>query len=570
MTDKRFAAQVEHHLAGLLTSREIAQLSKLLESSAEARRLYLLAVEVHLDLGTALHATAPLAEREDGKETNAMARISLNCSCGWNFFIPGTTTGLDTRCPSCGQQVRIPGRKPGQDVSKSPGEIAAEAQGRQSLIRNAVLAAAVLVIAGGIGFWVVQKPPPEPTTEPGKVVKPQELPGSVVGNSGKVGGKTPGGSIPENPGPKINSKVVSSSELIEQHKRGVDANIWLINMAGLISECLRFRNLTAEWIQFQKEMAVYDGNIKNHLKEAKTLGQPLAIQQYLLPGDQIFGFAQRDFTNMKYRDAANFIQQWVSNWGPGSTPDQLDFARNNERLSIYVDFPQETQQLRALTKHPTLGLEGSPDEALVAVQVAVPPDLINDINDRFDALPPGYRGMVATMDRKKFEALTQKQKAPSDDIEWLKIHILGEAIVSFQRDADHIRAKVVELEPKLKENVASDVIYLKDSRKIEGQIIEETDEYAKIKARYGSIKIPKTEIQRVEKGKGAALEFPAKFAEAMRPEKAAAKLEKLLPLLAWCAEKNLSLQKEYVAYVILTQDAAHEGARKIANVPKPK
>ena len=41
----------------------------------------------------------------------AMARLSLNCSCGWNFFLPSTTPGHEVACPSCGQNVRVPGRK---------------------------------------------------------------------------------------------------------------------------------------------------------------------------------------------------------------------------------------------------------------------------------------------------------------------------------------------------------------------------------------------------------------------------------------------------------------------------
>ena len=83
---ERFGGLVERCLAGLLRRTETNELSGLLETSVETRQQYLRAVEVHLDLGCGL-------DREDAdapEEERPMARIALNCSCSWNFFIPGT------------------------------------------------------------------------------------------------------------------------------------------------------------------------------------------------------------------------------------------------------------------------------------------------------------------------------------------------------------------------------------------------------------------------------------------------------------------------------------------------
>jgi hypothetical protein len=85
----------------------------------------------------------------------------------------------------------------------------------------------------------------------------------------------------------------------------------------------------------------------------------------------------------------------------------------------------------------------------------------------------------------------------------------------------------------------------------------------KIKSRFGAVQIPREEIEKIEKGKGAALEFPAKYADAK------GKLEKLAPLLAWCTEKNLKLEKEYVGYVILTLEASNEKARTAVGLGRP-
>jgi hypothetical protein len=131
-----------------------------------------------------------------------------------------------------------------------------------------------------------------------------------------------------------------------------------------------------------------------------------------------------------------------------------------------------------------------------------------------------------------------------------------------------IRGKVLELEPKLKENVASDVIYRKNGTKFEGQIQQETDTFVKIKHQFGAVTIPKEDIQKIEKGKGAALDFPAKY-EPTKAGTPAERVEKLAPLLAWCIEKSLKTQKEYVAFVILSLDASHENARKASGAAKP-
>jgi hypothetical protein len=299
------------------------------------------------------------------------------------------------------------------------------------------------------------------------------------------------------------------------------------------------------------------------------VGEKVALENYLTPGDQILGFAQRDFTTMKPGEAAAFIQEWVMKWRAGPTLEQLNFVRNDKKMTIYIEFPEETKELLSLVRHPALGLVGNPGSALITELVAVPADLIKDINARFDALPAGYRSFLVAKDRTQFEEMMRTRKGTSDDIEWLKSRILGEAIPSFQQDADKIRSKILELEPKLKENIASDVIYRKNGTKFEGQILQQTDTFVKIKGQFGAVSIPAEDIQKIEKGKGSALDFPAKYAEASKAATPAERVEKLAPLLAWCIEKSLRTQKEYVAFVILSLDASHEGARKAAGVPRP-
>jgi hypothetical protein len=350
-----------------------------------------------------------------------MARISLNCSCGWNFFIPGSTPGHEVSCPSCAQTVRIPGRKPGKDGAvMTAGDIAAEVQRKQSLVRMLIGGGVVAVIA--IIVIVVMSMGSKPPEDTGEISHNRDkgLPG--IGGTGGTAKTVPKSfsTPPDLPPPPPPPPKAYDGPQIDELKKGVFSNVWLINMTGLISECMRFRNLTAEWAQLQADMGVYDAKIKNNLKELAKVGEKLVLENYLSPNDQIIGFAQRDFTTMKPGEAAAFIHEWVAKWRAGPSLEQLNFVRNEKRMTIYLEFPEETKELLSVVRHPSLGLSGTPGDDTISVMVAVPGDLMKDINGRFDALPAGYRSLLVGKDRTKFDELMKNRKGTSEDIDWLR------------------------------------------------------------------------------------------------------------------------------------------------------
>src|SRR5262245_23997807 len=379
-----------------------------------------------------------------------MARISLNCSCGWNFFIPGSTPGHEVTCPSCAQTVRIPGRKPGVDGPTSAGDIAAEIQRKQSLVRMLVGGGVVAVIA--IIVLVVLSMGSKPPEDPGAIAENRDrgLPGLPgTGQSGQAKVNRPALQPLDLPPPPPPPPPLFTAGQIDELKRGVFNNVWLINMTALVSECANYRNLTNEWAQLQAEMGQYDLKIKNNLKDLAKVGEKVPLENYLNPGDRIVGFAQRDLTAMKPGEAAAFIHQWIAKWRAGPTLEQLVFVRNEKQTVNYLEFPEETKELLSLVRHPSLGLEGTPNNDPVSLLVTVPVDLLKDINGRFEALPAGYRSFLPQADRKRFEDLAKNKKGTSEDIEWLKSRIQGEAVPSFEKESAMIRAKVLELEPKL-------------------------------------------------------------------------------------------------------------------------
>jgi hypothetical protein len=494
--------------------------------------------------------------------------MSLNCSCGWNFFLPSTTPGHEVACPSCGQMVRIPGRKPGEAVPTSAGAIAADLQRKQRTIKMLVglgLAGAVVV-----GVLVLMSrgsaPPPLPGdgegTRPGKDASASQGPGT-----------TPRVPAPTNsrPAPATLPPPIYTPEEIQGLRREVLANVWLNNMTCLVSECMRYRNYTNEWAQLQADMTRLDGKIKHDLGELARVADKLPLDPYLQQGDQIIGFVDQELSTLKPAQASQFIQNWLRVWLPGPNQAQVNILRGEEKMTLYVQFPEETKELLSLLRHPALGEPAVPAAAAAAAPVpgsatelaAIPADLIKDIQSRFDALPPGYRNLLGPPDRARLEVLTQSRQGSAEDLEWLRNRILGETMSGFQREADLIRSKVLELEVKVKEPVATDVIYRKNGTKLDCQIIQETEEFVKVKIRNAAATIPRSDIERIEKGRGAATEFTAKNAEAK------GKLEKLLSLLAWCSEKQLKLEKEYISYQILLLDAANDKARTTVNLARP-
>jgi hypothetical protein len=495
-----------------------------------------------------------------------MARLSLNCSCGWNFFIPGTTAGHEVTCPSCNQNVRIPGRKPGQATPQSAGEIALEVNRRQSRIKMIIGAgvAGVLALAVAGFFMMGGKSSPEEDSATSKSRDPGLTGLDSLGTNGTRGsGRKPPVEPPELPALPPAPPPLYTAAQVQELKHSVFANVWLINMSTVISECCRFRNLTAEWAQLEADVAIYEGRIKHALGELAKVGEKVVLEPYLAQNDQILGFAQRDFTTMKPGEAAAVLNTWVNNWRSGSALEQVNLSRGDKRMTIYMEFPEDTKELLTLVRHPALMVEGNPGSGFVGEIVAIPAEVLESIQASFAALPPGYRSYLVPTDRKRLEELTAAKRGSSDDLDWLKTRVLGESLPSFQREAEQIRSQILTLEPKLKENAATDVIIRKNGTKVEGQIGETTETAVKIKTRFGAASIPKEEIARIEKGKGSATEYPARYAEAKD------NLDKLAPLLAWCTEKGLKLEKEYVAYKILLLDASNEKARIAVGLSRP-
>lgn len=497
-----------------------------------------------------------------------MARISLKCVCGWNFFVPGTAQGHEAPCPNCGDAVPIPGRVAGKDGPKSPGVIAAENQAKQRQVVLLVSAAAAILLvsvvlmivtsgssappeddAGTSGSNVTAKPGPKPRSDVPRYVPPPPS------------DPTPPVSDPKVPvGPNRESKI-------QEHRQAIRSHLLRLNLAGIASESLRLRGHVDAHAQLQERMRGWEARIAEGVAALLELGDRFGVDPHIQPGDRLVAFAQKDFATLpSSRIDLDLLSPWLRSFRAGLPLEQAVILRGTDRIELYLQFPEAGEDLQGISRLPDITGPGSYVDGPVAAPGGgpLPTALLTEIATRFKAIPAGYPNLLSLPEAQKLDQLLKTRVGTGDDHVFLQNRILTEALPAFEREAALLKAKGVELELKIKETTSVDVVHFKDGRKVSGQVLENTPSHVKLKARLGSMTIPQADIAKIEQGKGPGLEFPAKLSACPRT------VPELSKLLAWCQQNTLRLEGEYVAVLILGTDPAHEAARKAAGLaPRP-
>ncbi len=103
----------------------------------------------------------------------------------------------------------------------------------------------------------------------------------------------------------------------------------------------------------------------------------------------------------------------------------------------------------------------------------------------------------------------------------------------------------------------ADIVHTKDGRHLEGEIVEETEDYVKLKMKFGTITIERDNIKEIEKGASKEEDFKKRFAEIDKSD-----VRALFKLADWCREQNLAKHREEVLNAILKVDPANARAGK--------
>ncbi len=126
-------------------------------------------------------------------------------------------------------------------------------------------------------------------------------------------------------------------------------------------------------------------------------------------------------------------------------------------------------------------------------------------------------------------------------------------LLSLQESRETWEARAKELEDALRGADAVDTVFLKDGRKLNGKIEEDTPEHVRLKVKLGSMKFAREDVARVERSPNQ--EFLTKLAAAR------GKAPELQALMEWASKNNLAPGRELAACLLLVLDPAHAAAK---------
>ncbi len=492
-----------------------------------------------------------------------MARISLKCGCGWNFFVPGSTQGHEAACPNCGNAVGIPGRKATGGGAKAPGVIAAEMQARQkqvllliSIAAAVVLVAVVLLMMGG------RSTPPEPAPSPEPVSKFKVTP--KLPTTPGTSSPRPDAEVPDYKKPET-EKGPNTEALAEGHRQSISALVARLNMAGVALESLRLRGHAEAVSALQENMKAWQATIDEKIAKLLELGVPYPVPLHVQPGDRLIAFGQKDFASISASKIdQELLSPWLRTFKAELPLEQAVFLRGTQRIELYLSFKQATEDLQQLSRLPdSIGPGRYPEAAAFegTPGAPLPETLLKEVETRFQAIPAGYRQLLPFAEVQRLDQILKHKMGSPEDLGFLQGRILSEALPGFEREVAIIKAKIAELQQKAKEPIAVDVVFMKDGRRLEGRVVQQPAGGIRLQMKLGNLPLKEEDILRIELGKGAGAEFPNEL------KKTPSTPAGLSGLLGWCQGKNLKVEAEYVAALLVSMDPLHEAARKLAGLP---
>lgn len=513
-----------------------------------------------------------------------MARIKLKCSCGWSFFVAGTTQASQVACPNCNGFVPIPGK---DDVGSplSAGQLASKTRTRAKMIRLLVGMSAGLVVVIVLLVVVLSGGEEEPRRRTVRRSAPPPAAGEETPATSEPDAEPAETTAPATTPKKKKKPAASSSPStpfmddarIAAMKDETYGGHWLVNMSGIVAEAMRVRGLGDDHTAMVERMKAYHEKLNEKLQKLGRVGVTVRLDGRMMPGDRIYSLAGRPVAELPPAEGLYVLQSWLEEFTTPKLGVNCVVLRDGQQIPLQFSFVKGSGELMELARYPKQvegGLTAVPPGSTPRVAGApagasgtmeIPANVVRPLGARLKELPEGYLTLLDPSERTRLDTLLKNPEGNSSDIAFLRDRMLGTVLPLLEKDLADIRARAGELEASvLKEAVAVDVVHFKTGRKVEGKVVEETETHVKIKSRFGAVQFPKSEIARIEKGAGAGGEFPGKYAAAK------GKPAELAKLLGWCQLKNLRVEREFVACRMLELDPANALARREARRPAPE
>jgi hypothetical protein len=479
-----------------------------------------------------------------------MARRTVRCSCGADFPIPEIQPSL-LHCPRCGEPVRFKAPEGGAiQVREDIREQIRPLPPRNPYYPLIILCAVGVLITGGLvslvilfsGREVKREPTivfdatrPKPRTRPeDTLISIPEIPSHA--EPAKTAETPPSPPRRVDPPPPAPDSAEMLGRLQQLSAR--------MNLTGIVSTVLLLSHRTREYRDLQATLGTDDAELRKLAARLVDRPELPAMKDHFQAGDALMGFAGLSLDPAHPQAFSDAIRDWLAAAQPGATV-LASVQRSGATLLLPMWFPEipadiVPKDLRAGTK------------AAESV-VTFPPEVLSDVQRRMAALHPFYRKTLPPEDVGRAEKLVKEGRGSAADLDFLRNRLLAYCARS-ESELAGFESRVSSLESAVATAQNSDAVVFKDGRRITGQIVEDTEEYVRLKGRFGAMKAPKSDVLRIERGDAFLTEFRRRY------DGARGKTADLTVLLGWCKERNLVQPRELAAYAILRLDPGDDAA----------
>jgi hypothetical protein len=350
---------------------------------------------------------------------------------------------------------------------------------------------------------------------------------------------------------------------VPDYARQIERIVERKNMAGIVCTILSLSGRPADADSLRRRIEEYARELRALQEKLAAAGTPCATPEHFEPRDRFVTFREHDSRVIGQVRFAEALKEWLRGFRAGAhTSAALD--RSGAIVVIEMKFPERPKEFLALANlaEVDLGSAGGPAAAEAPVPPPVPAggpetslaELVADVNARLTALHPGYQKLIPAQDLERTRRLISTGRGTSADAEFLR-RLATDLLAPFAEEYAAFAAKLTAIEEKVLKSVLVDIVSCRDGRRLEGRVDEEGAESVKVTLPHGSVRIPRADILRIERGRGSGAEVARSYSQA------AGDFNALVTFYRWCASRDLAAAREMAAYAILVVDPSYEPAR---------
>ena len=481
-----------------------------------------------------------------------MSRRTINCPCGGEFAIPEVSPSL-LHCPYCGEPVRY------RSAGDAGGPVKVKEDIREPIRPPAptnpyyplvLLGGGGLVLAVALVGLVIHFSDREagrhPAVDEGIRAKPRQKVEEPFTSITEIPLVPPGPKKVDPPPYRMAPPPPEAVEIdVADGLARVQKLSTRLNLMGIVSSYYLHAGRGEEHRELQALISRDDTDFRQLALQLGNRPEFAAYKERFRAGDVLTTFGSVTLNRASPKPFAEAIREWLFFAQPGATILTV-VQREGQAVPLPMWFLEIPADLLPSEMRPA-------PPAPPALARPMPAEILAEVKTRVAALHPFYRKGLPAEDAARMETLLKAPTGTLADVEFLRNRILAYC-TRCEAEKAGFESKVGALEAALAQAQTTDTLIFKDGRRVQGQIDEETDTHVRLKGRFGAIKTPKSEVQRIERGDPFGVEFRSRY------DAARSRPSDLVSLIAWCREKNLVQHRDLAAYALLRSDPGNDAA----------